>query len=97
MFTYNFGTPLSSSTTDRIGLYKVPNFQPHEYVAFRWVHEAKQNGKDVHFFVFNASNVPKTEDFYQFQYLRTENGKEEAIGKELFSSQGIMIRFSLFI
>ena len=81
MFTYNFGTPLSSSTSDRIGLYKVPNFQPHEYVAFRWVHEAKQNGKDVHFLVFNACNVPKEEDFYQFQYLRTENGNEEAIGK----------------
>jgi len=83
MFTYNFGTPLSSSTSDRIGLYKVPNFQPHEYVAFRWVHEAKQNGKDVNFLVFNASNVPKEEDFYQFQYLRTENGNEEAIGASI--------------
>ena len=77
-FAYNFEVPLSSSTSDRIGLYKVPYFQPHEYLAFRWVHEAKD-----HCVVFNASDIPKEEDFYQFQYLTSANGEEQAIGASI--------------
>ena len=77
-FAYNFEIPITSSTSDRIGLYRVPYFQPHEYLAVRWVHEAKENC-----LVFNAAEIPKDEDFYQFQYLRTENGQEQAIGASI--------------
>ena len=77
-FAYNFEIPITSSTSDRIGLYRVPYFQPHEYLAVRWVHEAKENC-----LVFNAADIPKDEDFYQFQYLRTENGQEQAIGASI--------------
>ena len=28
---------LTSAENDRIGLYRVPSFAPHDYIAFKWV------------------------------------------------------------
>ena len=67
-----------------IGLYRVPFFAPHEYLAFSWVSDAK-DVQDGNFCVnFKASDLPKEEDFYQFQFLRTdEQGSESAIGASI--------------
>ena len=82
-FTYNIDTA-TGKTSDRIGLYRVPFFAPHEYLAFAWVSDAKDS-TDGNFIVsFMASDLPKEEDFYQFQFLRTDqNGHESAIGASI--------------
>jgi hypothetical protein len=82
-FTYNLQTT-GGVTSDRIGLYRVPFFAPHEYLAFSWVSDAK-DGTDGNFCVnFKALGLPKEEDFYQFQFLRTdEQGRESAIGASI--------------
>ena len=82
-FTYNLQTT-GGVTSDRIGLYRVPFFAPHEYLAFSWVSDAK-DVQDGNFCVnFKASDLPKEEDFYQFQFLRTdEQGSESAIGASI--------------
>lgn len=82
-FTYNLFTP-ASTTSDRIGLYRVPYYAPHEYISFQWVADARAplggNRARDSCFSLTFKNLPKDEDFYQFQYLRTENGHESAIG-----------------
>ena len=74
-------------TSDRIGLYKVPFFAPHEYLAFAWVSDAVRtvDGSSDNFCVqFKAPDLPKEEDFYQFQFLRTDDkGEESAIGASI--------------
>ena len=79
-FTYNFDVPpMTSTTSDRIGFYRVPYFNPHEYLAFQWVSDAIKDNNNF-MVTFKASDLPKDEDFYQFQFLRTENGVEDVIG-----------------
>ena len=80
-FTYNFDVPMTSMTSDRVGFYRVPYFNPHEYLAFQWVSDAIKSEDNQNFMVtFKAADLPKEEDFYQFQFLRTENGVESVIG-----------------
>ena len=86
-FTYNVDIS-AGMTSDRIGLYRVPFFAPHEYLAFSWVSDAISSGSaggitDHYCVNFKASELPKEEDFYQFQFLRTENGSESAIGASI--------------
>ena len=85
-FTYNIDI-IGGMTSDRIGLYKVPFFAPHEYLAFAWVSDAVRtvDGSSDNFCVqFKAPDLPKEEDFYQFQFLRTDdNGQESAIGASI--------------
>ena len=78
-FTYNFDVPLNAKDSDRIGFYRVPYFNPHEYLAFQWVSDAIKDQNNF-MVTFKASDLPKDEDFYQFQFLRTENGVESVIG-----------------
>lgn len=83
-FTYNLEIPSANAmTSDRIGLYRVPDFAPHEYLTFRWVSEAAKLDKDCLSLNFAGKDLPKEEDFYQFQFLRTENGIESAIGASI--------------
>lgn len=79
-FTHNFDVIEESIniSSDRIGLYRVPDFAPHQYLAYRWVSEAEKIDKNI--FSLDFKELPKVEDFYQFQFLRTENGIEAAIG-----------------
>ncbi len=34
---YTLTGELESADKDRIGLFRVPSFMPHDYVAFKWV------------------------------------------------------------
>lgn len=80
-FAYNIEIPTANAmTSDRIGLYRVPDFAPHEYLTFRWVSEASKLDKNCLSLNFAGKDLPKEEDYYQFQFLRTENGTESAIG-----------------
>ena len=73
---------MTSTTSDRIGFYRVPYFNPHEYLAFQWVSDAIKD-KTNFMVTFKVSDLPKDEDFYQFQFLRTENGVEDVIGASI--------------
>ena len=55
---------------DRICLYKLPYLQPHEYVAYVWT---KMNTNTSFTVRFPVSALPREEDFYQFQYLKSDN------------------------
>ena len=79
-FTYNFDVPMASTSSDRIGFYRVPYFNPHEYLTFQWVSDAVKADQINYMVTFKASDLPKQEDFYQFQFLRTENGVESVMG-----------------
>jgi len=52
---------------DRVGLYRLPSNEPHEYVAFVWVNE----GEGVA--TFDKSVLPREEGEYQLMYLQGDN------------------------
>jgi len=54
---------------DRVALYRLPYLQPHEYVAFMWT-GAVAPGQIHCEVVIPSANLPREEDFFQFQYLR---------------------------
>jgi hypothetical protein len=65
---------LNAREGDRVALYRVPNVAPHEYTHFVAVDPADIPEDGVNcVVVFKADNVPREEDFYQFQYVRADN------------------------
>ena len=60
---------------DRVGIFRVPYIKPDEALVFvTVVEENVVEGKGT--VTFTMDNVPKEEDFYQFQYLRDEKTPE---------------------
>jgi len=69
--SYSLTPGLEPGHGDRVGLYRLPFLQPHESVCYVWA--AVGQGLQ-HKVTFKASRLPRQEDFYQFQYLRGDNG-----------------------
>ena len=82
-FSFNLGVPSGTFASDRVGLYRVPYLEPHQHIAFQWMSEAQGDEKSGFYVVFRSASLPKDEDFYQFHYLRTENGGENVIGASI--------------
>ena len=67
---------------DKVGLFRVPNVNPDEAVAFVTVERPEV--------VFKADVLPKDEDFYQYQFVR-----EEKSGEVKFKVIGASVPFQL--
>lgn len=65
---------LRAEPGDMVAIYRVPNVAPHEYTNYVDVDhtEAEDHDKGRRV-VFDPVNLPKEEDFYQFQYVRGGN------------------------
>ena len=43
---YTLTGDLESSENDRIGIFRVPSFAPHDYITFKWIsHESPLDAK----------------------------------------------------
>ena len=62
------GSPQSASSQDKVGIFRVPYVAPKSVLVSREVAAVLNGSCSV---VFPADQVPKEEDFYQFQYLRS--------------------------
>ena len=81
-FTYDPNVSMTGPMiSDRVGLFRESNLKPHEYKTFKWVEHSEKLEKNIFQVCFKAVDLPKNEDFYQFQCLKTaENGSEVVIG-----------------
>jgi len=73
---------------DRIGIFKVPFVSPSDILAFEWVTETDCTNegsiKDVGTVIFKGCDIPKEEDFFQFQYLRvSEDATQNVLGASI--------------
>ena len=76
-------TPVTGATTgDKVGIFRVPFVEPTAVLATRDVTTGDvTNGRGS--VVFTADQVPKEEDFYQFQYLRPTAGQTHVLGASI--------------
>ena len=69
------GSDLEVEHGDRVGLFRMGHVAPHQSLLFAWVKAGeKVPGKEKELkIVFKGAELPKSNDFYQYQYLRSDN------------------------
>ena len=75
--------------TDLVGIFKVPFVEPEAVLVSRPAEVTQGSGRGS--VTFRVKEVPKEEDFYQFQYLRRSNPQ----GDNSVSVLGASIPFQL--